>query len=261
LTRIEVPGHDIVGIRAANGGPFTLSGTNSWIVGHRPAWLIDPGPALPEHLVELKEELIRRGGLGGLMLTHDHADHSEASAAVREWFPDAPAAAARGSVDVVLEDGSRFGPLEAVSIPGHAPDHLAFIADTAALTGDAVLGEGSVFVAGQLEEYLAGLERLRGRSLQILLPGHGPLIADAHGKLDEYIDHRLDRERRLIAALDAGMRSVDELLDEVWDDAPSYLRPAAALTLGAHLEKLAQEDRLPPGVERPAVQWPPGFEP
>jgi glyoxylase-like metal-dependent hydrolase (beta-lactamase superfamily II) len=261
LTRIEVPGQDIVGIRAANGGPFTLSGTNSWIVGHDPAWLVDPGPVLPEHLEALEQELIRRGGLGGLALTHDHADHSQACAAVRERFPDAPAAAARGSVDVLLEDGGMFGPLEAMAIPGHASDHLAFVAGTAGLTGDAVLGEGSVFVAGQMGDYLAGLERLRERSLETLLPGHGPLITDPREKLSEYIEHRLDRERRLLEALDAGLRSSDELLGEVWDDAPTYLRPAAALTLAAHLDKLAAEGRLPPGVERPRIDLPPGFEP
>ena len=261
MTRIEVPGHDIVGIRAANPGPFTLTGTNSWIVGRDPAWLIDPGPALPDHIAALEEELIRRGGLGGLVLTHDHADHSQASAAVRERFPDAPAAAARGSVDVLLEGGGTFGPLEAVSVPGHARDHIALIAGPAGLTGDAVLGEGSVFVAGQMREYLAGLENLRRRALAVLLPGHGPVIGDPQGKLDEYIEHRLDRERRLIEALDAGLRGVDELLDEVWDDAPAYLRPAAALTLGAHLDKLDDEGRLPPGVERPDVPWPEGFEP
>ena len=261
MTRIDVPAHDIVGIRAANGGPFTLTGTNSWVVGRDPAWLVDPGPALPEHLGALEDELNRRGGLGGVVLTHDHADHSEASVAVRERFPDAPAAAARGPVEVLLEHGDTFGPFEAVAIPGHARDHLAFIAGTAGLTGDAVLGEGSVFVAGQMEEYLAGLERLRARSLAVLLPGHGPLIGDPEGKLREYIEHRLDRERRLLEALGAGLRSADQLLDEVWDDAPAYLRPAAALTLAAHLDKLAEEGRLPSGVERPEIALPEGFEP
>jgi glyoxylase-like metal-dependent hydrolase (beta-lactamase superfamily II) len=261
LTRIDVPGHDIIGIRAANGGPFTLTGTNSWIVGREPAWLVDPGPALPEHLDALEAELKRRGGLGGLVLTHDHADHSEASVAVRERFPDAPAAAARGPVNVLLGDGGSFGPFEAVATPGHARDHLALIAGTAGITGDAVLGEGSVFVAGQMSEYLAGLERLRTRGLEVLLPGHGPAVGNPEEKLAEYIEHRLDRERRLLEALGAGMRGVDELLDEVWDDAPAYLRPAAALTLAAHLDKLADEGRLPPGVERPRIDWPEGFEP
>jgi glyoxylase-like metal-dependent hydrolase (beta-lactamase superfamily II) len=230
-------------------------------VGHDPAWLVDPGPALPEHLEAVEDELNRRGGLGGLVLTHDHADHSEASVAVRERFPDAPAAAARGAVDVLLEDGGAFGPFEALALPGHARDHLALIAGTAGLTGDAVLGEGSVFVAGQMREYLEGLEHLRTRSLEVLLPGHGPLIAEPEEKLREYIEHRLDRERRLVEALDAGVRGADQLLDDVWDDAPAYLRPAAALTLAAHLDKLAEEGRLPSGVERPSIALPEGFEP
>jgi hypothetical protein len=78
-------------------------------------------------------------------------------------------------------------------------------------------------------------------------------VRDPDRKLREYIDHRLDRERSLLAALAAGKRSVAELLDDVWADAPAALRPAATLTLAAHLDKLADEGRLPEGVERPAA--------
>jgi glyoxylase-like metal-dependent hydrolase (beta-lactamase superfamily II) len=258
MTRLELPDHHIVGVRAANPGPFTLSGTNSWIVGRGPAWLVDPGPALDEHLAALWDEITRRGGLGGIALTHDHADHTEAAVAVRAAYPRAPIAAARGDVDVELEDGGRFGPFEVVATPGHAPDHLAFVTGTAALTGDAVLGQGSVFVSpysGALAAYLDGLSRLRARRLGVLCPGHGPVVHDPHAKLDEYISHRLGRERRLLAALDRGKRSVDELLDDVWDDAPPELRPAATVTLAAHLDKLADEGRLPPGVERPTLRF------
>ena len=117
-----------------------------------------------------------------------------------------------------------------------------------------MLGEGSVFIypdPGALAGYLEGLRRLRERDLTVLAPGHGPLVSDAQAKLEEYIAHRLERERRLLAALEAGRRSVRDLLDEVWDDAPAPLRPAAALTLAAHLDKLEGEGRLPDGVERP----------
>jgi glyoxylase-like metal-dependent hydrolase (beta-lactamase superfamily II) len=255
MTRIEVPGQDIVGLRAANPGPFTLSGTNSWIAGRDPAWLVDPGPALTEHVQALVGEIERRGGLGGIALTHDHIDHSEAVPMLRERFPAAILAAARGEVDERIGDGAKFGPLEALSTPGHAPDHLAFVIGDVAMTGDAVLGEGSVFIwpdPGAMASYLDGLERLRRRRLELICPGHGPLVVDPEAKLDEYIAHRLDRERRLVASLAAGRRSVDELLDEVWDDAPAVLRPAAALTLAAHLDKLDQEGRLPDGVERQA---------
>jgi glyoxylase-like metal-dependent hydrolase (beta-lactamase superfamily II) len=196
--------------------------------------------------------------LAGIALTHDHVDHAEAVPMLRERFPDAPLAAARGEVDERISDGATFGPLEALSTPGHAPDHFAFITGQVALSGDAVLGEGSVFIwpdPGAMASYLDGLERLRRRSLELICPGHGPVVLDPASKLDEYIAHRVDRERRLVAALAAGRRSVDEILEEVWDDAPAMLRPAAALTLAAHLDKLAQEGRLPDGVERPALRF------
>ncbi len=256
MTRIEVPRHDIVGLRAANPGPFTLSGTNTWIVGRDPAWLVDPGPPLPDHLSAIEAELAVRRGLGGIALTHDHIDHAEAVPAIRERHPGVRLAAARGEVEELLADGGRIGPFVALSTPGHAPDHLTYVVDDAALTGDAVLGEGSVFIfpdPGALAGYLDGLRRLRERRLTVLCPGHGPLVADPEAKLAEYIAHRLDREQRLLAALAAGRRTADELLDDVWADAPAPLRPAAAVTLAAHLDKLADEGRLPDGVERPAL--------
>jgi glyoxylase-like metal-dependent hydrolase (beta-lactamase superfamily II) len=258
MTRIDVPGRDVTGIRAQNPGPFTLSGTNSWLVARDPTWLVDPGPALDEHLDALVGEIEARGGLGGVALTHDHLDHREALPAIRERYPDAPFAAARGDADVQLDDGVRFGPMEVVRISGHAPDHVAFVYGDAVLTGDAVLGEGSVFITpdpGALTGYLAGLRELSERKPRIICPGHGPLVEDAMAKLDEYVEHRLDRERRLIDALAGGKRSVEELLDEVWDDAPAILRPAASVTLAAHLDKLEEEGRLPEGVERPERWW------
>jgi glyoxylase-like metal-dependent hydrolase (beta-lactamase superfamily II) len=251
---LEVPGHQIIGVRAGNAGPFTLSGTNSWIVGAEPAWLVDPGPALEPHVAALVRELERRGGLGGVALTHDHRDHSEAVPAVRGRFPGAPLAAARGDVDRRLGDGDRFGPLVAVGTPGHAPDHLAFVVGAAVLSGDAVLGEGSVFIApdpGALAGYLDGLAALRRFNPAVLLPGHGPVVDDPVAKLDEYIEHRRARERRLLAGLAAGARTVTEMLDAAWGDVPELLRPAATVTLAAHLDKLEDEGRLPDGVQRP----------
>jgi len=251
---IDLPGAAIVGLRADNPGPFTLTGTNTWIVGSDPAWVVDPGPALDAHLAAVGDEIERRGGLGGIALTHDHPDHAAAVPAISRRFPAAPLGAARGDVDRRLADGDRFGPLHVVATPGHAPDHLTFIAGTAGLTGDAVLGQGSVFIApdpGALAGYLDGLRRLRERDLTVLLPGHGPVIADPDAKLGEYIDHRLTRERRLLAALAAGARSIPEMLDAAWSDVPELMRPAATVTLAAHLDKLADEGRLPAGVERP----------
>ena len=256
--------HDVALVRAGNPGPFTLTGTNTWVIGRERAWVVDPGPALPEHLDAVAAEVERRGGLAGIALTHDHPDHAEAVPALRERLGGtAPLAGARGPVDLTVADGGRVGPLEALATPGHAPDHLTWLlaggeggggGGGIAFTGDAVLGSGSVFVApdpGALAGYLAGLERLRERAPALICPGHGPLVEDPPAKREEYVTHRLAREAALLDALAAGARTTDELLDAAWSDAPAMLRPAAAVTLAAHLDKLADEGRLPNGVERP----------
>ena len=247
--------HDILCVRAPNPGPFTLSGTNTWLVGRSPTWVIDPGPLIDEHVARLRSAIEDRGGLGGIALTHDHRDHSEAVASLRATHP-APLAGARGEVDVTLAEGLRFGPFEAAFTPGHAPDHFALVGAGACFSGDAVLGEGSVFISPDpraMSGYLLALDRLRGRrDFEVICPGHGPVVWDPKAKLDEYREHRAERERRLIEALGEGRRSVEELLDTVWAEVPEVLRPAASVTLAAHLDKLEEEGALPPGVERPA---------
>jgi glyoxylase-like metal-dependent hydrolase (beta-lactamase superfamily II) len=102
--------------------------------------------------------------------------------------------------------------------------------------------------------YLRALTSLALREdLDVLCPGHGPPAWDVHAKLEEYVAHRIDRENHLIMALAEGRRSVTELLDAVWADVPSQLRPVAAATLAAHLDKLEEEQILPAGVQRPAA--------
>jgi glyoxylase-like metal-dependent hydrolase (beta-lactamase superfamily II) len=247
---------DILCVRAPNAGPYTLSGTNTWLVGRGPAWMVDPGPLIDEHIAHLARAIEARGGLGGIALTHDHPDHSEAVARLRAAHA-APLAGGRGDVDVTLAEGVRFGPFQAAFTPGHAADHFALLAAGACFSGDAVLGEGSVFISpfpGAMSGYLLALARLRGRSdFDVICPGHGPVVWDGKAKLDEYLEHRAERERRLIAALGEGRRRVEELLDTVWAEVPTVLRPAARTTLAAHLDKLEEEGALPAGVERPAV--------
>jgi glyoxylase-like metal-dependent hydrolase (beta-lactamase superfamily II) len=230
-------------VRAANPSPFTLDGTNTWVAGRDPAWVVDPGPALPEHLDAVAAAVAARGGAGGIALTHDHPDHAEGLAALRERLGDPPV----GRMPP-LADGDTFGPFTAYHVPGHAADHLVFVADRVAFTGDAVLGAGSVFIApggGGLGPYLDGLRRLRALGLARILPGHGPEVTDPDAKLDEYVAHRLERERRIVAALDAGLRDEDELVAAAWDHVPEGLRLPARWTLQAHLEKLRAEGRMP----------------
>ncbi len=249
----RLAGYDVLRLRAENPGPFTLSGTNTWIVGDHPAYVIDPGPALPEHLDRLIEAIDARGGLGGVALTHDHADHAEGVQALLQKRR-APLAAARGHVDVQLREDMSFGPLVAVPTPGHAPDHYALATERACFTGDAVLGEGSVFVdayPGSLAGYLHGLARLATLEVDVLCPGHGPAIWEPETKVEEYIAHRYDREHKVILALGSGRRTIAELLADAWSDVPAELRPAAVVMLAAHLDKLDEEGLLPRGVERP----------
>jgi glyoxylase-like metal-dependent hydrolase (beta-lactamase superfamily II) len=236
LSAGDLAAHDIALVRARNPSPLTLSGTNTWVVG---GWVVDPGPALDAHLDAVAVEVAARGVAEGIALTHDHADHAEGVRGLLSRVGDVRVVSAReGAVD-----GDVFGPLLAMALPGHSDDHLAFVAGRAGFTGDAVLGEGSVFVSGNLAGYLDGLRRLRELDLAVLCPGHGPPVWDVRAKLDGYIAHRLERERRLVEALERGLSGEDELLDVAWSDAPAQLRPAAALTLRAHLEKLRDEGR------------------
>ncbi len=235
-----IAGVDVARVRAGNPGPLSLDGTNTWVLGRDPCWIVDPGPALDAHLDAVAAEAARRGGAGGIAVTHDHADHVEGLAGLLARVGDVPVARA-----------GELGPLRALPTPGHSPDSVTWIAGRAAFTGDTVLGAGSVFVAGPLGDYLDALERLRGLGLALLLPGHGDPVTDPAARIGELIAHRLERERRLLAALERGARTVDELLAGAWSDAPPALRPAAALTLAAHLDKLEREGRLPDGVERP----------
>jgi glyoxylase-like metal-dependent hydrolase (beta-lactamase superfamily II) len=259
MTDAALDRHDIALVRADNPGAFTLTGTNTWLVGRDPCWIVDPGPELDAHVDAVLAEAQRRGGVGGIALTHDHGDHSDAADAVRERAGRPPIGAARwDGADVALRDGDAFGPFAVVATGGHAPDHLAFVKGRVGFTGDAVLGSSSVFVApdpGSLRTYLGALRRLRTLELTLLCPGHGAYVTDPAATLDDYIDHRLDRERRVVAALEDGLRSIDDLLDRVWDDAPPTLRLAAMATLMAHLGKLEEEGLLPADVQR--AMWPP----
>ena len=191
--------------------------------------MIDPGPEDEGHVAAVRAEAERRGALGGILLTHSHDDHSAAS-----WMLDAP---------IVKE-----GPFQRIPTPGHAQDHVCFVLGRVCFSGDLILGEGSTFVpptGGSLTAYLDSLRRIAALDLELICPGHGPYVTDPAAKVVEYIEHRMDRERKLVAALERGERSRARLLDDAWEDVPNEMRPAAAVVMEAHLEKLEAEGRLP----------------
>jgi glyoxylase-like metal-dependent hydrolase (beta-lactamase superfamily II) len=227
-------------VRADNPSPLTLDGTNTYVVG---GWVVDPGPDDARHLRAV--QAAARGAIEGIALTHTHPDHAEGATTLAELA---------GGVDVVLgAEGGRVGPFDVIATPGHAPDHVCLILEERiAFAGDTVLGQGSVFVGpgeGSLAAYLDSLRRLRALDLDVICPGHGPYVRDPAAKLEEYLEHRLERERRLLEALEAGARHEEAMLDHAWSDVPPQLRGAAGLTLRAHLEKLAGEGRLPADVD------------
>ena len=243
----------VVRVLAPNPGVYTLEGTNTWIVGSRPAIVIDPGPDEPVHLDEVLKEA---GHIGAIVLTHDHEDHAAG----------APALAERSGAPVLAfrppPGGGRLGDGQAVSAggvtltahhtPGHSPDSVSlFAADGGLLfTGDSVLGRGTSVLdppEGDLAAYLRSLARMRELGPRTIHPGHGPVVFDAVGKLDEYLAHRQEREEQVLSALvaDGGKpRSPEELVPEIYGDYPPDVHALAARSVLAHLLKLEAEGRV-----------------
>lgn len=253
----SAPGHaEILRVVAPNPGPMTLGGTNTYVYGADPCAVIDPGPDDAGHLEAVRAAAAERGGIDFILLTHSHGDHADGAQALARIAADGPEASdmdafeARRRIPVVLPgDGERYAGLRALATPGHAADHVCFLSDDGVcFAGDLVLGEGSTFVppdGGSLSAYLDSLRALQAEGPSLICPGHGPWVTDPAAKLAGYVEHREMRERRLLAALERGERSRGALLAEAWADVPAELRPAAALVMDAHLQKLDAEGRLP----------------
>jgi glyoxylase-like metal-dependent hydrolase (beta-lactamase superfamily II) len=224
---------------------MTLAGTNTYLYGSGPCVVIDPGPDDAGHVEAILTAAGERGGIGMILLTHGHGDH----AAGAEMLAATVAEEGERPPVVLPGDREEHGGLRAVATPGHAADHVCFLTPAGVcFSGDLVLGEGSTFVppdGGSLASYMESLRRIQAEPLELICPGHGPWIEDPAAKLAEYVEHREMRERRLLVALERGERSKEALLAEAWSDVPAELRPAAAIVMEAHLQKLEAEGRLP----------------
>jgi glyoxylase-like metal-dependent hydrolase (beta-lactamase superfamily II) len=233
----EAPGHpEVLKIVAPNPGPMTLEGTNTYLYGSDPCVVIDPGSDEPAHLEAIRAAAAERGGIGLVLLTHSHGDHT--------------AGAEELEAEVVLPSGGEVhAGLRVLATPGHADDHVSFVAEGGVcFSGDLVLGLGSTIVppgGNSLAAFMDSLALLQEEALELIAPGHGPWVTDPAAKLAEYVEHRLMRERRLLASLEEGERSRANLLAAVWDDIPIELLPMAAMAMESHLEKLEAEGRLP----------------
>lgn len=241
----------VVRVLAPNAGPFTLEGTNSWVVGTPPSIVIDPGPEDAGHLDAV---LGAAKEVGVILLTHQHPDHAPGAARlsaltnarIYAFRPENDQRPLRDRQTIVVGDAK----LRAVHTPGHSSDHLAFWVEEAAylFTGDAVLGRGTSVVNppdGDMTSYLASLQTMRGLAPRVLYPGHGPIVFDGAAKLEEYLRHRELRERQVLKALEEGMTTPAEMVPGIYGgDIPESMFPAAERSLLAHLLKLEREGRI-----------------
>ncbi len=256
------PSITMVPLRSETIAPATH--TNAVVVGDGDVVIIDPGSADPEELeafdVIVREATGPRGRVIAVLLTHRHVDHVAGAEAVSARYV-APIwahveAGGHARVDRALRDGETIElrgahprRLRVLAMPGHSRDHLVFHEETSrtAIAGDLVSGLGTVVIdppEGNLRDYLASLERLRGLDLQTIIPGHGAPHRGVDRLLRGLIEHRSMREGRILHALEGGALTEEALRERAYADTPKADPRLAARTLAAHLEKLAEEGRI-----------------
>lgn len=261
----------ITRVLAPNPSPFTFKGTGVYIVGSgKDAAIIDPGPDLPEHVDALKRALAGRC-LTHILVTHTHSDHSPAAAPLKAWSgaktygfgphgsgrEDGPKLEEGGDRsfvpdvrvrdgDVLAGDGFTF---DCVFTPGHTSNHMCFALreEKALFTGDHVMGWSTTVVTppdGDMAAYMASLRKLLARDDTVLWPTHGGPVKDPKPFLQAYIDHRLDREGQILAAIADGLDTIPAMVARMYADVDKRLHPAAARSVEAHLIQLVDEGRV-----------------
>lgn len=255
-------------VTAGNGGVMTGPGTNTYLLGGGAAneWaVIDPGPADEVHLAALLAAA--PGTIRWIFATHTHKDHSPLAMRLKALT----GATVHGRIadhgewqdadfrpDVVLEGEERFvlpGPdgesinLRAIRTPGHASNHVCFLLEEEKLlfTGDHVMQASTVVINppdGDMAAYVNSLRELLDEDVEWLAPGHGFLMAEPRRAMQGIIEHRLEREAKVVAALgQLGTADEQAVLEQVYDDVSAHLHPVALRSLRAHLYKLRDEDR------------------
>ena len=251
--------------------------TNAYLIGTGELVLIEPASPYPEELAQatawVEARLARGQTLRALLLTHHHADHVGGAEAMRRrfgvpiWAHERTAERLSGklSIDRAIDEHTAIeldGPvpmkLEPIFTPGHAPGHLCFLepASGSLIAGDMVAGVGTILVEavdGDMQLYLSSLRALAERAPTQLLPAHGQPIGDPAERLAFYIQHRLGREAKVLAALRTFEAPVEltELVPIAYADTAQFAWPLARLALEAHLIKLGREGQ----AERSGERW------
>ena len=240
-------------VLAPNPGVMTGPGTNTYLVGIDEVAVIDPAIDDAGHL----DAIVGCGGdrIRWIFCTHTHPDHSPGAAALKaRTGAEVLAFESRDGleVDTSIDDGYQIEATEfrlsAVHTPGHASNHLCYLLEQERLlfSGDHIMQGSTVVIAppdGDMAAYLRSLERVRSLRLRSIAPGHGHLIDDPNAVIDDYVAHRLERERQVLDAVAAGDRTTSEIVARLYPDLIDELVLRARQTVHAHLRKLAVDGR------------------
>lgn len=240
----------ITSLIAPNPGPFTLDGTHTYLLGETA--VIDPGPAIAEHIDAIREAMPR---LRTILITHRHGDHAPGAVPLKDATgarilaprgvleDDAVDQRLQGGESVTVEDVT----IEVIATPGHTSEHVCFLtSDGDLFTGDTILGSGTTAIFppdGHMGDYLRSLRTLRERNPKRIHPAHGPVREDAVALIDEYIAHRLERERQVLEALEHGATTPEAMRARIYPELDPRLHQAAEIQIRAHLIKLQEEGR------------------
>jgi ribonuclease/clavin/mitogillin len=252
---------DLIGrVLGLNPGMMTGPGTNTYLVGTRNPILIDTGIGVSDYVPLLERYMAERGWAkpSRVVLTHHHKDHLGGIKDLRTRFPGIPVAKRTHKTDelesveniadgeVIEGDGFTLVPIHT---PGHASDHLCYYMpeEKALFTGDVVLsGSTSVIPAGDgdLLDYMASLRRLQTYDVRRIYSAHGPVIEDGPGRIAEYIEHRLLRERQILETVGDGVDTIPAMVKRIYAEIPEKLHQMAGQSVESHLKKLAREGRV-----------------
>ncbi|HSG97308.1 MAG TPA: MBL fold metallo-hydrolase [Woeseiaceae bacterium] len=246
---------------APNPSMMTGPGTNTYLIGEDEIAVLDPGPAIDRHI----ENIIELAGkpIRWILATHTHPDHSPAAYKLAEitgavmYGRPAPAGPHQDQTFVPQRfcgDGERLNEIdefdmEAIHTPGHASNHVCYLHEESnwLFTGDHVIDGSTVVIDppdGNMREYIESLGRIRRLGCAALAPGHGEVIRDPERVIDWIVDHRLEREAKVLAALQANPGlTTTELVPHVYADVAQRLHALAERSLLAHLEKLQEDGR------------------